>query len=166
MKWTFEEYLKEAEKTADYVNNDYPFISYYEEVGELIGKLSKGWLRGDYVIVKEKPTDESVKYILAAEILKELGDICWMQALTVKECFLSRPDFVSFNSCKVIVSHSQCIDAVLSLINCRSLNYVFETIEIIANYFGSSLDEVLTMNIEKLKSRKERGVIKANGDNR
>lgn len=166
MKWTFEEYLKEAEKTADYVDTTYPVISYYEEVGELIGKLSKGWLRGDYVIVKEKPTDESVKYILAAEILKELGDICWMQALTIKEGVVTKPDYIDFGDCIIIFSNSQCIDASISLINSRQSNFVFETISKIANYFGSSLDEVLTMNIEKLRSRKERGVIKANGDNR
>ena len=93
MKWKFEEYLKEAEKTADYVDESYPLFSYYEEVGELIGKLSKGWFRGDYLIVKEKPTDDTIKHILYSDIIKELGDICWMQALCEKEHFISKYTF-------------------------------------------------------------------------
>lgn len=166
MKWTFEEYLKEAEKTADYVDTTYPVISYYEEVGELIGKLSKGWLRGDYVIVKEKPTDESVKYILYADILKELGDICWMQALSEKEAYISKYTFFGYNKYRTNLNNHQVICAVVSLLQSRNSTHVFPVVARIAEYFGSSLDEVLTMNIEKLKSRKERGVIKANSDNR
>lgn len=36
----------------------------------------------------------------------------------------------------------------------------------LANYFGSSLEEVLQVNMIKLDDRQERGVLKGNGDNR
>lgn len=36
----------------------------------------------------------------------------------------------------------------------------------IANYFGISLDDVLRTNMEKLQSRKDRGVLRGSGDNR
>lgn len=36
----------------------------------------------------------------------------------------------------------------------------------LANYFGSSLDEVLELNMIKLNDRQERGVLKGSGDNR
>lgn len=36
----------------------------------------------------------------------------------------------------------------------------------LANYYGSSLNEMLMLNIDKLDSREKRGVIKGSGDNR
>jgi NTP pyrophosphatase (non-canonical NTP hydrolase) len=36
----------------------------------------------------------------------------------------------------------------------------------LANYFGSSLQEVLELNIIKLNDRQERGVLKGSGDDR
>ena len=36
----------------------------------------------------------------------------------------------------------------------------------LANYFGSSLEEVLALNMIKLNDRQERGVLKGSGDNR
>lgn len=36
----------------------------------------------------------------------------------------------------------------------------------LANYFGSSLDEVLKLNMIKLNDRQERGVLSGSGDNR
>ena len=36
----------------------------------------------------------------------------------------------------------------------------------LANYFGSSLDEVLELNMIKLNDRQERGVLSGSGDNR
>ena len=36
----------------------------------------------------------------------------------------------------------------------------------LANYYGHSLNTMLAMNVQKLDSRQERGVIKGEGDNR
>jgi len=36
----------------------------------------------------------------------------------------------------------------------------------IANYFGISLEDIILTNMEKLSSRRDRGVLRGNGDNR
>lgn len=48
----------------------------------------------------------------------------------------------------------------------KELGDVLWYLSAIANYLGTSLDDVATRNLEKLFDRKARGVIKSKGDNR
>jgi hypothetical protein len=47
-----------------------------------------------------------------------------------------------------------------------SVKSMMVAISEIAKHYNSSLPKILDMNIQKLKSRKKRGVIKGDGDNR
>lgn len=48
----------------------------------------------------------------------------------------------------------------------KEIGDVMRSCAVLANDLGYTLEEVGIMNIEKLKSRKERGVIGSSGDNR
>lgn len=48
----------------------------------------------------------------------------------------------------------------------KELGDVVWYIAVMANSLGLSFDDIMQRNVEKLKSRKERGVIKGAGDNR
>ena len=48
----------------------------------------------------------------------------------------------------------------------KEVGYVLWYVATMANDIGYSLEEIGKMNIEKLQSRKERGVLGGNGDNR
>jgi NTP pyrophosphatase (non-canonical NTP hydrolase) len=48
----------------------------------------------------------------------------------------------------------------------KELGDVLWYVAIISDYLGINLDKVATTNIEKLKSRKERGASRGSGDNR
>lgn len=77
-KYTFEEYSKDAMKTAIYKslgqNLNYPLLGLGGEIGELLGKISK-IERGDYEMTEE----------FRKECLKECGDILWFLSQTVFE---------------------------------------------------------------------------------
>lgn len=49
---------------------------------------------------------------------------------------------------------------------CKELGDVLWYLSVTAKHFNLDLEQVATMNIEKLMSRKERNVIHGNGDNR
>lgn len=117
------EYQKEAHTTADYpvpemikswsfqesdsMNYVYPALGLAEEAGEVAGKFAKAVRDNGGVI------DEDRK----AEIIKELGDVCWF-----------------------VAEIATCLEIDMSLI--------------------------LQKNLDKLASRKARGVIHGSGDNR
>lgn len=107
MSFTFKEYEKQAEKTAQFTHPDrvtYCVLALTGETGEIAEKRKKQ-LRGDANAV----TNE--------ELAKELGDVLWYLTMLAQE-------------------------------------------------LGTDIEAVAKMNIEKLHSRKERGVIKGSGDNR
>lgn len=81
----------------------YPTLGMMGEAGEVAEKVKK-WLRGDRELDK-------------AELVKEIGDVCWYIAS-------------------------------------------------LADDLGYTLQDVINANVDKLVSRKERGVVKGDGDNR
>ncbi len=93
---TFEEYQKEARKTAIYPNkgNDfiYPTLGLAGESGEISGKISKV-LRDNKGIMNEERKEE---------IKKELGDVLWYVAQLATELNLSLDDIANFNLKKLI----------------------------------------------------------------
>lgn len=119
----FEEYQREAGKTAVYGKNlntwqerlDYVTLGLASESGEVAGKVKK-LLRGDVSIInqnKDLPDYFEYRY----QIADEAGDALW---------YISR----------------------------------------IAEELGIPLEIIAQRNIDKLKSRQERDVIKGSGDNR
>lgn len=48
----------------------------------------------------------------------------------------------------------------------KELGDVVFYVTALANYYGSTLDDVLETNVEKLNSREERGTLGGSGDNR
>ena len=114
----FNEYQRKAHETADYpsgtigkdqhvVDYIYPAFGLSEEAGEVAGKFAKAVRDNQGVIDEERK----------AEIVKELGDVCWFLA---EVCTVLHVD----------------------------------------------LEDVMQKNLDKLASRKARGVIHGSGDNR
>lgn len=89
----------------------YPALGIAGESGEYADKVKKLWRN------KNVQSGGDLSLEDRAELLKELGDICW---------------YISAS----------------------------------ANRLGSSFEEVLEKNIQKLTDRRARGVIKSEGDNR
>jgi NTP pyrophosphatase (non-canonical NTP hydrolase) len=107
----FNEYQKEARKTAIYPNLGrnfvYPTLGLAGEAGEVAEKIKKVIRDGNGVIGEEK----------RAELSKELGDVLWYVANLAEE-------------------------------------------------LGLGMDGIAERNLEKLKSRQDRGQLKGSGDNR
>jgi NTP pyrophosphatase (non-canonical NTP hydrolase) len=107
----FNEYQKEARKTAAYPNKDnnfiYPVLGLVGEAGEVAEKIKKV-IRDDAGVISEEKRQE---------IKKELGDVLW---------------YIS------------------------NLSYELKF----------DLEDVAQSNLDKLFSRKERGKINGDGDNR
>ena len=106
------EYQTKAHETADYKGMNegdftYPVMGLAEEAGEVSGKFAKAVRDCDGIIDSQRKT----------EIVKELGDVCWMLA---EICTVLKID----------------------------------------------LEDVMQANLDKLASRKARGVIHGSGDNR
>jgi NTP pyrophosphatase (non-canonical NTP hydrolase) len=111
----FEEYQKEAMKTAQYpflgYNLVYPAMGLAGEAGEYCDKIKKMWRNKGVMDTSLLTIQERV------EIIKELGDVLWYIAASAKE-------------------------------------------------LDTDLEFIAISNITKLQSRRERGVIKSEGDNR
>ncbi|MFT5281170.1 MAG: NTP pyrophosphatase (non-canonical NTP hydrolase) [Flavobacteriaceae bacterium] len=108
----FNEYQKEAEKTAIYPEKHkiiYPALGIGDEAGEVLGKVKK-WLRGD-------DGDGAMSDERKEDLKKEIGDVLWYIAILSRD--LDIP-----------------------------------------------LEDIAKGNIEKLRSRAERGVLKGDGDTR
>jgi len=93
---TFEEYQKEARKTAIYPNKGnnfiYPTLGLAGESGEISEKIKKV-LRDNGGIMDEARKEE---------IKKELGDVLWYVAQLATELNLSLEDIANFNLKKLI----------------------------------------------------------------
>jgi len=156
MDW--DEYQRDAHTFAEYENEWYPFCAIVEEIGELAGKVAR-WARGD------ESFDTKGCQI-------ELGDILW----NFSECQL-----IEGNSLGLVFSE---IDGVIDQIDKRGAIYIpgmlvvalveidipqalMATMKVIAEeYLQTTLEECAKMNLEKLRDRKSRGVIKGKGDKR
>lgn len=161
---TFEEYQKEAVKfRLESANNeDYLTLGLIAEVGEAAGKLAKQIRDGEF--------DEKA-------FIKELGDILWFVAnladfydterdgvfskiLAQKKCFDYRPYPEEGRSLSKQME-AMCCD----IWEGNYLDLIY-SIAFIAAQFGYTLEQVAEINLAKLRSRANRGVIQGNGDER
>ena len=126
--------------TIDYLN-----LGYVSEVGELAGKLAKR-IRGDII------TD--------AEIMQEIGDCAWMAAVRERLNGRTLRNWISYPY--NLSSEFEGINDLLKVYDSAA----FYAVKLFCEYLGYDFDKCLRMNLKKLESRQERGVIQGNGDNR
>lgn len=166
------EYIEKARTTAMYPdlgnNIYYPTLGLAGECGEVFGKL----------YFDAEPV----------ETIKELGDVMWYVANLMTELNLSLDDFtiesvqgdgLQLCGLMVVTVGSICENVKKTMRDCEgvmpddkrinvtfAIGMVLSYIDGIAHTLGSDIDAVCQINIDKLFSRKERGVIKGDGDNR
>ena len=173
------EYIEKARTTALYPNLGNNL--YYPTLG----------LAGECAEVVEKCNREDVE---TAEIVKELGDVMWYVAnLTVEYSMTLDPimnwtyvdsenlDYVIADTIDTMVinagkvceaskkimrdSEGEIPDAKFDMVY-DALNMIVTNVAMLANILDTSIEEVMQTNIDKLLSRKERGQLKGDGDNR
>lgn len=183
-------YQIEAMKTAIYPRPTkpalYPFLGLANEAGEVCGKALK--YRPDGTFEENEANHES--------LIDELGDCCWYLSacLTEMGCDMDeRHEYTDAEegdgmSYEYIMSLSEETGKVLGIIkkSMRDENWdfgkemsvtlhnkvysqlgcVLDAIMRCCVSLGVTLDEVLNLNIAKLKSRHERGKLHGSGDNR
>lgn len=169
---TFSEYQSAALTTAQIPlghTHTYLSLGLCAEIGELafIYRIPQG--RG----------------VLATEILKELGDVCWYAAVQLYHC-----DVMSSDTLPIVVATDPSLDpiemmfvhagaianhikkvirdgiAVDKVMVATHLHRVLIMAASVAMKFNFTLGDVCQMNIDKLADRKKRGVIAGSGDNR
>lgn len=167
------EYQEAALTTQNYETTIiYPSLGLVGEGGEVAEKIKKlhrdfGWNVSDKV-----PKDHR------KEIALELGDVCWYAAVLASDLGHKLSGLISFDelpvesgSIPMLVVHLNvaCSKVSQFAITEEKLNIIpfrmlFVFINSIAHDLGFSIYDILEMNIIKLRSRKERGVISGNGD--
>jgi NTP pyrophosphatase (non-canonical NTP hydrolase) len=167
------EYQLKSRETAVYPNignnRVYPILGLLGEFGEIAEKVKK--IERDKADVYDPDSLHS--------LLMECGDVAWYIAQIASELK------IDLAGCKPqgLYSVTTIRDCVISLgvrigdlagaahygDYLKAEAYMTRTIASLAgvtHLFGKPLDEVLDMNIEKLQSRKARGVLHGSGDER
>jgi NTP pyrophosphatase (non-canonical NTP hydrolase) len=170
---TFSEYQTAALTTAQIPlghTHTYLSLGLCAEVGELafIYRIPQG--RG----------------VLATEILKELGDVCWYAAVELYHCdvvssdalpVVMEGDITTVDPIEMMFVHAGAIAnhikkvirdgiAVDKVMVATHLSRVLTMAKLVAERFNFTLSDVFQMNIDKLADRKKRNVIAGSGDNR
>lgn len=158
----FLEYKKSADTFAEYESADYPYTLLVSEIGEVFGKFAK--------IERGDPTTKTDNFRF--EIAKEIGDVFWSlsQLYNVNTVF-EKIDASKYDSIPEILVYLNDFageiykDYTLCKIPLKATKIMYLLIEL-CNRLGFTFEFVLSLNIEKLTDRKNRGVIKGSGDNR
>lgn len=145
----FTEYQEKAFSTCtpECYTDEYLDLGYLSEVGELAGKLAKR-IRGDIV------SDDA--------IMQEIGDVAWMTAIKAhlhKLKIKPHDSVIGFGN----ISLPKFMDKLAGEAN---HNIRIKSLMILCDRLNLSFGRCLKLNNEKLASRKARGMIKGNGDNR
>lgn len=147
MLWS--NYKEQMQEYILYNRSDWLFASLtgmISEYGELIGKVNKR-IRSDRV------SDE--------DILLECGDIYWFYALY---------QLAQLSPSEGNIEQAEMITDILNTFNVSSLDVLVKNIMVFVEktlvLYGATPSEVCCLNIEKLRSRKERGVLRGDGDYR
>ena len=168
-KKIIEDYYNLVEETC--VNSSWEALYYglIEEVGELAG-IFKRHYRGDENRQLELPE-------VREKMIKELGDICWY-LFAINEYYGMYHPMGELAFSKLPKECHYCIEDLLKNI-LTFPDYKSETNIIsdvfamsarclvgIAQEYSISVEGILTANIQKLTSRKERNVLMGEGDDR
>jgi len=131
--------------TPECYTDDYLDLGYLSEVGELAGKLAKQ-IRGDDVHFKD--------------IMHEIGDIAWMIAVKAR---LHGQEISTEATADAI-----CLKKIYDLLcpSNDSHNLKAAVLINVCEELGFDFQTCLQMNIDKLASRRLRGVIQGDGDYR
>lgn len=150
---TFEEYQREAVnfRTPESDNEEYLRLGLISEIGEVAGKLAKGIRDGNF--------DEKA-------FVKELGDVLWFVANLHDKRKLSLeirgiPFFIA-NKYDVEIIQTMSTFAEFK----SQLDFVVYCVRELARRRGYTLEDVMEINLAKLRDRQYRGVICGNGDER
>lgn len=153
----FTEYQEKAFSTCTKAcyTAEYLRLGYISEVGEVAGKLAKK-IRGDIV------TDEC--------IMLEIGDCAWMVAVDAKRLgeSLVISDYIKaqYNVVSMTASFPKCpIEQLYFFLNTVPL-LRFYAVKKSCEKLHLNFKKCLQMNNKKLASRKARGKIRGNGDDR
>lgn len=175
---TFVEYMEAMKGFRQYTdvgnNIRYPALGLVSEVGEMAGKLKK-------YLYRDKIDEADFRTAFMAE----LGDVMWYVAAVMHEVEIPCPAAIKpgqdmndedlygivmmmVMSSTRVANHAFSVDTAKANIDdiIRSATFLLFSAEVIAKRFGMSLGYILTSNIAKLSSRKERSVITGDGDNR
>lgn len=165
---------------------DYCIPGILSEIGEVYGKFAKSH-RDRWAVTQPAGS-------LQKELVKEFGDICWPTAVllhihdvhSVSDAAASLAhDIVEgsrvnnpMDAVRIILKQATLLDEAVSLVkNGGSVinstrvpdhaQTLWELLRILCPVItGRTFDYVLGMNLAKLSSRKDRGVIEGSGDNR
>ena len=133
------------------------------ETGELLGHMAKAHWHGT-------PAEQ-----LQANLVKEYGDICWMAAVLLSKygiSFIALPSYLTQDQ----HPHVAVLDRAATLYREYAwgdtdlqfeAHMLWKTLHCNAEAItGHPLSHVLQVNLDKLASRAERGVLKGSGDDR
>ena len=172
---TFEEYSRAAASTQmeSCKNEDYLRFGLISEVGELCA-IFKRAIRGDFELKDKR-----------ADILFELGDICWYlnrfgelkgwelptayDESTIRAFEVNCGEWVCFTGLINVICHDAAhiiISVTSPFGSAAEQTDAWMYVTALAHAFDYSLADVLTANVDKLAKRKERGVIMGSGDHR
>lgn len=161
---TFEEYIPEAMKTAVFTDPFYPFASLIVESAELLDVFVKPLLRGD----NDGQVDRD-------KLIKEAGDCYWNLAAVCQHLKLM-PRYETYRPIGGVLDQLVLLatDATIlfdheglrpGVIDGALSEYYLALTRLLADY-GIAESEVLEANLEKLRDRAARGVLKGSGGDR
>lgn len=97
------------------------------------------------------PGSTALQY-LALQLASESGEVAGKIAKYFRGDYEEKPGAIVFSDLRQVVT--------------KELGDVLWYTAILADFFGVDLEDVAAKNLEKLKDREDRGVIKGSGDNR
>jgi NTP pyrophosphatase (non-canonical NTP hydrolase) len=172
----FHEYAEWTDTTSVYLMKNekmYICLGLISEYGEVIGKLAK-FYRGD-----------KTKFETKVAMADELGDVCWFVARIAKNLLdeydmknlrLNKSDCVGgfntlFEDCLYYSKYAHNTALTILMDDSYGLNFftiqtLLDDLSSLAACLDKDLSEILSQNMVKLESRKMRGKIQGDGDNR
>jgi len=170
---TVAEYEEQAAVTASYAEGSvYPYLGLIEEIGEAAGIIAKA----------ERDNGGVLDEVRREQLKAELGDVLWMIAAVARDYDLTlhqdeepnfsaeghptHPSYVLFG---ILSETAGSLMLGFDAPSCqpeRDIGVLLTVWEDLCFAYGFKPVDVAAANLEKLASRKQRGVIHGEGDNR